>query len=485
MINKEILINKETREIINGENGNLFRLGVDGENLQENIIFKFNDEFVNGTARVEIIMQDETKSYVMTTKMNETYVLPVKSIITKTGLNKMQLVITQGTDDEEIPIFKSEMFNFFIAESIDAEIVMPDEYPQWIDEANAKLNELSNFDIDAEKVDDTTTITITDRYGLSKSVQVFDGTDGKDAKINGVNTLNIKAGTNITLEQEDDTLTINSQGGGSGAVSSVNGQTGDVVLEIPTVPTNVSSFENDAGYLTEHQDISGKQDVIDSTNKLSADLVDDTNSLNKFTNATEKATWNAKSDFSGDYNDLTNKPVIPQDTNYVINVDLHKSSSNPLIITSLKPGAYALYSSNFSTTENMYVKAKAENTENILISLTDFSKENVLMVYSNVFEHGNLAFSYSSNNGLTYMIYRYRNNYNSGFSQTSDSYPLFKTSSRDSNTISSTNTYTGTNTFNTLPTSSIVPTTDNQMVNKKYVDDSITSAITTALNNSY
>ena len=32
--------------------------------------------------------------------------------------------------------------------------------------------------------------------------------------------------------------------------------------EIPTVPTNVSAFTNDAGYLTEHQDISGKQDVI-------------------------------------------------------------------------------------------------------------------------------------------------------------------------------------------------------------------------------
>ena len=31
--------------------------------------------------------------------------------------------------------------------------------------------------------------------------------------------------------------------------------------EIPTVPTEVSAFTNDAGYLTEHQDISGKVDV--------------------------------------------------------------------------------------------------------------------------------------------------------------------------------------------------------------------------------
>ena len=33
-------------------------------------------------------------------------------------------------------------------------------------------------------------------------------------------------------------------------------------INIPEVPTKVSAFENDANYLTEHQDISGKQDVI-------------------------------------------------------------------------------------------------------------------------------------------------------------------------------------------------------------------------------
>lgn len=52
-------------------------------------------------------------------------------------------------------------------------------------------------------------------------------------------------------------------------VKSVNGKTGDVVLKaedvgalpattkIPTVPKNVSEFNNDAGYLTEHQSLDG------------------------------------------------------------------------------------------------------------------------------------------------------------------------------------------------------------------------------------
>ena len=39
--------------------------------------------------------------------------------------------------------------------------------------------------------------------------------------------------------------------GSNGSVTSVNGQTGDVTLTIPTVPTNVSEFTNDAGYITE------------------------------------------------------------------------------------------------------------------------------------------------------------------------------------------------------------------------------------------
>lgn len=39
-----------------------------------------------------------------------------------------------------------------------------------------------------------------------------------------------------------------------GAVDSVNGMTGDVVLNIPS---KTSQLENDSGYLTQHQDISG------------------------------------------------------------------------------------------------------------------------------------------------------------------------------------------------------------------------------------
>lgn len=75
------------------------------------------------------------------------------------------------------------------------------------------------------------------------------------------------------------------------------------------IPTKVSQLQNDSGFLTEHQDISGKADKattlagygitdgqtkIDSTYKLSSDLVDDTNKTNKFVTSSEKTTWNGK-----------------------------------------------------------------------------------------------------------------------------------------------------------------------------------------------
>ena len=48
-------------------------------------------------------------------------------------------------------------------------------------------------------------------------------------------------------------------------------------------------------FLTEHQDISGKQDKITSTNKLSADLISE-GTTNKLVSASEKSAWNNKQD---------------------------------------------------------------------------------------------------------------------------------------------------------------------------------------------
>lgn len=380
------------------------RLGLSGENLQGNIIVKFSDEFVNGNAILEI-QRDDEKYYLTMQKENESYYLPIlSSLLTNPTTIIMQVRITEGTSITDIPVWKSNKFYLKVEESINAEITIPEEYPEWIDIANAKLNEIDesiqevdNIDIDVEKVGNISTVSVTKKDGTEKIVEILDGEKGNkgdtgdkgaDAKINGVNTLTIEAGTNISLDQEGNILTINSTGGtfsytdltnkpkinnvelvGNKSLNDLGIQpVGNYALEseIPdvsnfitkdvnnltnyTLKTNTGSLIdleiNDTTYVItlklKNQDgtvistdtidlplesvvvsgrydnttkkviltlengsevdfsvadlVAGLQTEITSSNKLASDLVDDTNSGNKFVTTSEKQTWNNKYD---------------------------------------------------------------------------------------------------------------------------------------------------------------------------------------------
>lgn len=325
-------------------------IGNDMENLQEKLIFKFTDEFVNGQGRLEYKI-GSTKNYIVLSKENDTYTIPVQNVITKEGKIKMQLVITEGTDEENILVFKSNVFWLYCNKSINAVNEAPEGYTLWIETANAKLNEIDealqevdNLNIDANKIDTTTTIEITKKDGTTESVQILDGqngqdgitptigqngnwflgetdtgkpsrgiqgekgqdgengtdghdgVDGQDAKINGVNTLTIEAGSNINLEQEGNTLTISSTGGGSGGTTNYQDLTNKPSINNVTLTGNKSL--NDLGiqaagnYITNEADPTVPSYVKNITQS----------NINS---------WNNKSNFSGNYNDLTNKPTIP------------------------------------------------------------------------------------------------------------------------------------------------------------------------------
>ena len=229
--------------------------------------------------------------------------------------------------------------------------------------------------------------TLSDGTAIDAGL-VPQGVDGRDAKINGVNTLTIEAGTNISLDQEGNILTINSTGGtfsytdltnkpkinnvelvGNKSLNDLGIQpVGNYALEseIPdvsnfitkdvnnltnyTLKTNTGSLIdleiNDTTYVVtlklKNQDgtiistdtidlplesvvvsgrydnttkkviltlengsevdfsvadlVAGLQTELTSQNKLASDLVDDTNSGNKFVTTSEKQTWNNKYD---------------------------------------------------------------------------------------------------------------------------------------------------------------------------------------------
>lgn len=188
-----IKVNKATRDAIPDKN----KIGVEGENLQEKLVFYFEDEFVDGVARLEY-EQDGVKNYIPLTKIDQTYVVPIKNVITKPWKLNLELVITEPQQTEGIPLFKSEIFEVYITNAINAVNEAPEGYDLWIDIANAKIIEIDekledvddaiehindaiqeteNLDLDvSDKVDGDVTVTLTKKDASTKTVTLSDGT---------------------------------------------------------------------------------------------------------------------------------------------------------------------------------------------------------------------------------------------------------------------------------------------------------------------
>ena len=123
---KNILISKSKRKIINQYNK---FIGMSGENLQEVLVFNLDEE-IEGQGIIEIKFPDETKGFIEIEKSELGYELPVKSsLLTQSGQIEMQLRILQNNQE----VFKSEIMEFRVKESINATETIPEQYPTWID----------------------------------------------------------------------------------------------------------------------------------------------------------------------------------------------------------------------------------------------------------------------------------------------------------------------------------------------------------------
>lgn len=156
----EIKISRETRMVDLSKT----TIGNDGENLQGNLVFSFTDGFVKGQGRLEYIINGESK-YAFLLNGDDNYYIPIKSVMTKEGQIDMQLVITEGTDVNEIPIFKSNVFYVSCKKSINAEVEEEEGYYSWIEIANTKLNEVDE---------------VVKNVETKLANGEFDGKDGKD-----------------------------------------------------------------------------------------------------------------------------------------------------------------------------------------------------------------------------------------------------------------------------------------------------------------
>lgn len=92
---------------------------------------------------------------------------------------------------------------------------------------------------------------IPDTTGLATKVEL--NNVAADIPETYLEVANLGDGSLTIINNKGESVVFKPAAGGGGAVDSVNGQIGTVVLDIPT---KVSELENDSGYLTSHQDIS-------------------------------------------------------------------------------------------------------------------------------------------------------------------------------------------------------------------------------------
>lgn len=130
------------------------------------------------------------------------------------------------------------------------------------------------------------------------------------------------------------------------------------LLDTPTIPTATSDLTNDSGFITSSYHDSTKQDVINASNKLSAQYVSGL--------ATVATT--------GDYDDLIDKPTIPTATSDLTNdsgfiTNAYHDATKQDILTA---GANISISNNtISATDTIYTAGSNVQISNGVISATD------------------------------------------------------------------------------------------------------------------
>ena len=302
-------------------------LGIRTENLQGKLIFK-PEPFVDGACRMYI----EGRGSILMQKEEDCYTIDILSSLLTEECLDVCFKITEPENEKGIPIFCSKKIYFKVYDTIDTEGEIPEDYPSWeqvLDSKIAEINELEedieeavtgveNLNIDvSDKVDGDVTVTLTKKDGTTKEVIISDGEQGPQG--------------------------VPGPQGEPGAIRFIIVQS----LPVSDIDTNaiylvpITPDESDNNYaeyiyvnnqwellgkIGVHADLSGYQPLIDITHKLASDLVDDTTSVNKFTNATEKATWNSKLDASALADYVTNTDYATSSVGGVIKVGSSKGT---------------------------------------------------------------------------------------------------------------------------------------------------------------
>ena len=235
-------------------------LGYEGENNINKLIFKFEDGFRDGLGILNV-KREEEKGYLDLKKVGDTYELEVKSaLLSKIGEITFQFTVNEPNGT----VIKYDAFQMVVKDSIDADTEMPEDYPNWIDMANAKLAEVD------EAIEKTEKATANAEEVANNILQAkvngeFNGKDGKDG-VDGANGIS----SEITVKTNTETeyvLTVKDVNGsfdtpnlkGKDSEGGIVNETDPIYLaDKPSlalkteIPTKTSELANDSSFATEN-----------------------------------------------------------------------------------------------------------------------------------------------------------------------------------------------------------------------------------------
>lgn len=331
-------------------------LGVKTDNDVDLLRFTF-DEMIVGTATLLTTLTDDNGDLVAfpltLNQENNSYDLEITNYVASQTNYTIQVEIV---NDEMI--WHSKQADIILDECLEiGEGEMPTTIENWLQNANIVLSEMEqatreteNLNIEVGTETSTTIpVTFTDKEGNQTTVNIkgargekgeqgipgSPGTPGQDATINGVNTLTIEEGQNITIEQVGNVMTISSTGGGGGS--------------------------------TNYNDLSNKPSINNVTlqgNKSLSDLgIQPSGNYVTPSDLSSVAT-------SGSYNDLTNKPTIPSKTSDLTNdsgfitnsvdnlTNYYTKSSTDTLLGNKEDKSNKVTSLSSSSTDTQYPSAK-------------------------------------------------------------------------------------------------------------------------------
>lgn len=237
--------------------------GYKEENRAEKLVFEIPEELSECSKKICFSTQNGNTEDVF--EGNE-YILT--NAITKYKNVEIYLKFLKKLEDNKIEVLKTSILQLNFGESFESSEETSEEKVEIIDklilDVKELINQVDTLNIDVERQEDGVKVTLTKKDGTKVETLVQDGEQGiqgekgENAKINGVNTINIIAGDGIEIAQTGTELTIKNTKESDITDVQVNGESvvQNKIANIDIsgkadkaeIPTKVSELENDSNY---------------------------------------------------------------------------------------------------------------------------------------------------------------------------------------------------------------------------------------------